>query len=69
MKWQRGPGHHQYTLTTGGYEAHVWYQPSGEWAALISRNDIPENCNFFKNVMDAQTWCETRLAEMQASKG
>lgn len=66
MTWQRGSSQQQYTLTVGVYQALVWYQTTGEWAALISRENVAVNTNFFKNLMAAQTWCEERLAELQA---
>jgi hypothetical protein len=65
MKWQRGPGQQQYTLTIGALEARVWYQPAGEWAALITQNRVAVSHNFFRNLMDAQLWCEARLTEMK----
>jgi hypothetical protein len=63
--WQRGSGQ-QYTLTAGDYQALVWYLSTGEWAALISRNHTAVNNNLFPTRIDAQVWCEDRLAELQA---
>ncbi len=53
MNWQRGSNQQQYTLTSGICQALVWYQPAGEWTALISRNHTAINHNFFKNLMEA----------------
>jgi hypothetical protein len=64
--WQRGSVQQQYTLTVGLYQALVWYQTTGVWAALISRENVAVNNHVFKTLMDAQIWCEDRLAELQA---
>jgi hypothetical protein len=68
MKWQRDSGQQQYTLTLGICQAKVWYQPAGEWAALITQDQTPVSHNFFRNLMDAQMWCEARLAAMQSAQ-
>ena len=65
--WQRGPVAHQYSLTVGEWQARVWYQITGDWAALISRNHSAVDDHYFKNLMEAQLWCEDRLAELQAT--
>jgi hypothetical protein len=63
VKWQRGLSQQQYTLTCGTYQMQVWYQSAGEWGALISLDHTAISNNFFKTLMDAQIWCEERLAE------
>ncbi len=64
--WQRGPVAHQYSLTVGDHQALVWLQTTGGWVAMISRDHIVVQHNFFKNLVEAQIWCETRLAQIQA---
>ena len=66
MTWHRGPVAHQYTLTVGDYQAQVWQQTTGDWAALISREHTAVNSHVFKTLKDAQIWCETHLTELQA---
>jgi hypothetical protein len=65
-KWQGGSGQQQYTLTVGDYQALVWYQTTGDWSALISRDNVAVNNNTFNTLKDAQIWCETHLTELQA---
>ncbi len=64
--WQRGPVAHQYSLIVGDCQALVWQQPMGRWAALISRDQTAVTERYFKNLMEAQLWCEARLAQLQA---
>jgi hypothetical protein len=64
--WHRGPVAHQYTLIVGEWQALVWQQPMGRWAALISRDHTAVTERYFTNLMDAQMWCEARLAQLQA---
>lgn len=64
--WLPGPSPQQYILTSGAYEGRVWYIPSQEWAAVITQANTVLNYNFFKNLVEAQIWCEERLAELQA---
>ncbi len=65
--WLPGPASQQYILTSGAYEGRAWYLPfSGEWTAAISQANAILNDNFFKNLVEAQVWCEDRLAELQA---
>jgi hypothetical protein len=64
--WQRGSHQHQYTLTVGDYQALVWRQTTGDWAALISRDNVAVNNNTFRTLKDAQIWCETHLTELQS---
>ncbi len=62
--WQRGSTQQQYTLTVGDYQALVWLQTTGDWTALISRDHTAVKHNFFKNVIEAQLWCEAYLAKI-----
>jgi hypothetical protein len=64
--WQRGSKLQQSTLSVGDYQALVWYQTTGEWAALIRRDHTAINSDLFATLIDAQVWCEDRLAELQA---
>jgi hypothetical protein len=64
--WQRGSTQQQYTLTVGEYQALVWQQTTGDWAALISRDNVAVNSHVFRTLKDAQVWCETHLTELQA---
>jgi hypothetical protein len=64
--WQQGSNQQQYTLTSGACRAVVWYQATGEWAALITQGTTAINNGTFRTLMDTQTWCEDRLAELQA---
>ena len=63
--WQPGPVAHQYSLTVGEWQALVWRRPMGRWAAFISRDHTAVTERYFKNLMDAQMWCEARLTELQ----
>jgi hypothetical protein len=65
-KWQRGSKQQQYMLTVGVYQAFVWYQRTGEWSALISRDHKAINKGTFATRIDAQVWCEERIAELHA---
>lgn len=64
--WLRGSKQRQYTLTVGLYQALVWYQTTGDWSALISRDNVAVTTNLFATLIDAQVWCETHLTELQA---
>ena len=65
--WQRGSTQQQYTLTVGDYQALVWRQTTGGWVAMISREHKAVEHNFFKNLVEAQVWCEARLIQLQAT--
>jgi hypothetical protein len=64
--WQRSSTQQQYTLTIGDYQALVWRQTTGGWVAMISRDHTAVQHNFFKNLVEAQGWCEMCLAQLQA---
>ncbi len=64
MDWHRGRIVHQYSLTVGDHQALVWLQTTGDWTALISREHAAVAHNFFKNVIEAQLWCEAYLAKI-----
>ena len=65
--WQRGSVSQQYMLTSGTWQGRVWYLPfSQEWTAVISQANVVVSYNFFKNLVEAQVWCEGRLAELRA---
>ena len=66
MTWQHGPQLRQYTLTVDTYQALVWHQAAGQWAAIISHEGTAINSDTFETLMDAQMWCEGRLAKLQA---
>ena len=63
---QRGSTQQQYTLTVSDYQALVWQQTTGDWAALISRDHTAVNSHVFRTLKDAQVWCEMHLTELQA---
>ena len=65
--WLPGPASQQYILTSGTCQGRVWYLPfSQEWTAVISQANVVVSYTFFKNLVEAQIWCEERLAELQA---
>ncbi len=64
--WHRSSTQHQYTLTAGDYQALVWWQTTGGWVAMISRDHIAVEHNFFKNLIEAQVWCEACLIQFKA---
>ena len=64
--WQRDPKHQQYSLTAGDSQALVWSQPTGKWAALISRGHTAIATGTFKTLEDAQSWCQAQLAKQRA---
>ncbi len=64
--WQHGPVAHQYSLIVGDHQALVWRQTTGGWVALISRDHTTVAHNFFKNLIEAQVWCESYLAQLQS---
>ncbi len=64
MDWHRGPIAHQYSLIVGDHQALVWYQMTGDWAALISHDHTAIAHNLFKNAIEAQLWCEAYLAKI-----
>ncbi len=67
MTWQRGPVAHQYSLTVGEWQARVWYQMIGGWAALISHKHSAVAERYFKTLMEAQLWCEEQLAQVHGT--
>ena len=64
MQWHHGSKQQQYTLTIGDYQARVWRQTTGGWVAMISRDHTAVQHNFFKNLVEAQGWCEMCLAQL-----
>ncbi len=65
MNWHAGSIAHQYSLVVSDHQALVWRQTTGGWVALISRDHMALEHNFFKNLVEAQIWCETRLTQLQ----
>jgi hypothetical protein len=63
--WQHGSIAHQYTLIVGHYQAQVWQQTTGDWAALISREHTAVNSHVFRSLIAAQGWCEEQFAMFQ----
>ena len=67
-KWQPGSNHHHYTLVSDTCQARVWLGPERDWTALITCDNEAVNHHFFKNLMEAQLWCEERLSELHSNR-
>ena len=56
----------QYTLTQGTCQGLVWRHRHGDWAALVSRDDMAVSHDSFTVLEDAQAWCETEITLLAA---
>ncbi len=69
MIWVYDPPTQAYRLIAGRYRCAVRRMTAGPWVAVVSHQGHGADAYSFDTQADAQTWCETRLAEMTGAHG
>jgi hypothetical protein len=65
MNWEHHLYGRSYMATANGYQAMIWKTTTGEWSALVSRQNVAVAHNQFLRLQDAQAWCGQQMTQMQ----